>query len=74
MTLPLEDRLSSTEAEYIGRQFVALMRKADNYRITEKDLRLKLVEVFDDAREWGGEHVLKSPVGWAARQPMRKAA
>ena len=69
----IASRLSESEAEAIGRRFVEIMARTDDYKAAPEVCVRELIELYDDAREWTGEHVLKSrPVTRIV--PLRKAA
>lgn len=69
----LQDRLSQDEAAEIGRRFVALMRQMDNYTLTPEAGKRRLVELYDDAREWAGECPASTP-GSRPHQSLRRVA
>ena len=74
MSRDLHQRLKLAEAEEIGRRFVRLMEEGDRhlYDRAPHRFRARLVELYDDAREWGGEHVVAGYTG--ERAPRRRAA
>lgn len=73
-TAPLHERLTQAEAAEIGRRFVDYMGRCDARRLAEKDLRVWLVSLYDDAREWGGEQVKQRSASLGGSSEIRRAA
>lgn len=75
MSRPLHERLTQNELTEIGRRFVREMRRCDQDEISIAVLTPKLVELYDDAREWGGEKVKqrRASIGVREGQGFRSA-
>lgn len=73
---PLHERLTDAEAASLGRRFVREMRRCDLDQCSTQHLMHRLIEAFDDARQWAGEPVKqrRASIGGREGQGFRRAA